>query len=90
MTTSNNESDKKAQQESVNEIKTPSSNKVKTKKKLKIGFLIPLVIFIGLVAMLYMRLGKPTIYNLISMIYNLHISALLCRCASCVLCVCAM
>ena len=35
MTTSNNESDKKAQQESVNEIKTPSSNKVKTKKKLK-------------------------------------------------------
>lgn len=60
MTTSNNESDKKAQQESVSDLKVASSNKVKTKKKLKIGFLIPLVIFIGLVAMLYMRLGKPT------------------------------
>ncbi len=60
MTTSNNESDKKAQQEAVKDPKVASSNKVKTKKKLKIGFLIPLVIFIGLVAMLYMRLGKPT------------------------------
>ncbi|MDN3453459.1 MULTISPECIES: DsbE family thiol:disulfide interchange protein [unclassified Psychrobacter] len=60
MTTSNNESDKKAQQATVNDTKTASSNKVNSKKKLKIGFLIPLVIFIGLIAMLYMRLGKPT------------------------------
>ncbi|MFT0773257.1 MULTISPECIES: DsbE family thiol:disulfide interchange protein [unclassified Psychrobacter] len=60
MTTSNNGPDKKAQQDVVKDPKVASSNKVKTKKKLKIGFLIPLVIFIGLVAMLYMRLGKPT------------------------------
>ena len=60
MTTSNNEPDRKAQQEAVKDPKVASSNKVKSKKKLKIGFLIPLVIFIGLVAMLYMRLGKPT------------------------------
>jgi cytochrome c biogenesis protein CcmG, thiol:disulfide interchange protein DsbE len=60
MTTSNNEPDRKAQQEAVKDPKVAISNKVKSKKKLKIGFLIPLVIFIGLVAMLYMRLGKPT------------------------------
>ncbi|MGO2385910.1 MAG: DsbE family thiol:disulfide interchange protein [Psychrobacter sp.] len=60
MTTSNNEPDNKVQQATVNGSKTTSSNKVKSKKKLKIGFLIPLVIFIGLVAILYMRLGKPT------------------------------
>lgn len=60
MTTSNNGPDKKAQQDVVKDPKVASSNKVKTKKKLKIEFLIPLVIFIGLVAMLYMRLGKPT------------------------------
>ncbi|MGP9557304.1 DsbE family thiol:disulfide interchange protein [Psychrobacter sp. AOP7-A1-24] len=60
MTTSNNESDNKVQQATVNGSKTTISNKAKSKKKLKIGFLIPLVIFIGLVAILYMRLGKPT------------------------------
>ena len=51
MTTSNNAPDKQAQQ---------SNKNTKRKKSLKLGFLIPLVIFIGLVAMLYMRLGKPT------------------------------
>lgn len=30
------------------------------KKKMKVWFLIPLIIFIGLFIMLYMRLGKPT------------------------------
>ena len=52
MTTSNNTPDKKAQQK--------STTKIKSKKSLKIGFLIPLVIFIGLLIMLFMRLGKPT------------------------------
>ena len=51
MTTSNNSPDKQTQQ---------SNKNTKRKKSLKLGFLIPLVIFIGLVAMLYMRLGKPT------------------------------
>ncbi|WP_083603644.1 DsbE family thiol:disulfide interchange protein [Psychrobacter sp. C 20.9] len=51
MTTSNNTPDKQTQQ---------SNKNTKRKKSLKLGFLIPLVIFIGLVAMLYMRLGKPT------------------------------
>ncbi|GAA0807476.1 DsbE family thiol:disulfide interchange protein [Psychrobacter piscatorii] len=51
MTTSNNAPDKQTQQ---------SNKNTKRKKSLKLGFLIPLVIFIGLVAMLYMRLGKPT------------------------------
>ncbi len=51
MTTSNNAPDKQTQQ---------SNKSTKRKKSLKLGFLIPLVIFIGLVAMLYMRLGKPT------------------------------
>ena len=50
MTTSNNTPDNKAS----------GPNQVKRKKSLKIGFLIPLVIFVGLLAMLYMRLGKPT------------------------------
>lgn len=51
MTTSNNAPDKQTQQ---------SNKNTKRKKSLKLGFLIPLVIFIALVAMLYMRLGKPT------------------------------
>ena len=51
MTTSNNAPDKQTQQ---------SNKNTKRKKSLKLGFLIPLVIFIGLVVMLYMRLGKPT------------------------------
>ncbi|MGP4864250.1 DsbE family thiol:disulfide interchange protein [Psychrobacter sp. T6-5] len=51
MTTSNNAPDKQTQQ---------SNKNTKRKKSLKLWFLIPLVIFIGLVAMLYMRLGKPT------------------------------
>ena len=51
MTTSNNAPDKQTQQ---------SNKNTKRKKSHKLGFLIPLVIFIGLVAMLYMRLGKPT------------------------------
>ena len=50
MTTSNNTPDNKAS----------GHTQVKRKKSLKIGFLIPLVIFVGLLAMLYMRLGKPT------------------------------
>ena len=50
MTTSNNTPDNKAS----------GPTQVKRKKSLKIGFLIPLVIFVGLLAMLYMRLGKPT------------------------------
>ena len=50
MTTSNNTPDKEAS----------GPTQVKRKKSLKIGFLIPLVIFVGLLAMLYMRLGKPT------------------------------
>lgn len=38
-----------------------ANNSVKTmnKKQLKIWFLIPLIIFVGLMIMLYMRLGKP-------------------------------
>ncbi|GAF55601.1 hypothetical protein JCM18901_1256 [Psychrobacter sp. JCM 18901] len=35
MTTSNNEADRKAQQEAVKDSKVASSNKVKTKKKTK-------------------------------------------------------
>ena len=60
MTASNNSPDKKPQQETVKDISVDRTTQVKRKKSLKIGFLIPLVIFIGLLAMLYMRLGKPT------------------------------
>ena len=36
-----------------------NSGKTMNKKQLKIWFLIPLIIFVGLMIMLYMRLGKP-------------------------------
>lgn len=54
MSTSNHSSNKKAGQDKVNGPKTMN------KKQLKLWFLIPLIVFIGLIAMLYMRLGKPT------------------------------
>ncbi|MGP9688014.1 DsbE family thiol:disulfide interchange protein [Psychrobacter sp. AOP22-C1-C5] len=54
MSTSNNSSDQKARQDKVGATKTMN------KKQLKLWFLIPLIVFIGLIAMLYMRLGKPT------------------------------
>ena len=54
MSTSNHSSNKKAGQDKVNGTKTMN------KKQLKLWFLIPLIVFIGLIAMLYMRLGKPT------------------------------
>lgn len=41
---------------------TQSSNhkpKIKHKKQLKIWFVVPLIIFFGLIVILYMRLGKP-------------------------------
>lgn len=37
-----------------------SQPKTMNKKQLKLWFLIPLIVFIGLIIMLYMRLGKPT------------------------------
>ena len=54
MSTSNNSSNQKAGQNKVGGSKTMN------KKQLKLWFLIPLIVFIGLIAMLYMRLGKPT------------------------------
>lgn len=54
MSTSNNSSNQKAGQNKV------SGSKTMNKKQLKLWFLIPLIVFIGLIAMLYMRLGKPT------------------------------
>lgn len=54
MSTSNNSSNQKAEQNKV------SGTKTMNKKQLKLWFLIPLIVFIGLIAMLYMRLGKPT------------------------------
>ena len=36
-----------------------NSSKTMNKKQLKVWFLIPLIIFFGLMVMLYMRLGKP-------------------------------
>ena len=36
------------------------SSKTMNKKQLKVWFLIPLIVFFGLLIMLYMRLGKPT------------------------------
>lgn len=43
-------------------MSTPNKTPPKTMKKsqLKIWFLIPLIVFFGLLVMLYMRLGKPT------------------------------
>lgn len=54
MSTSNNSSDQNANQNKV------SGTKTMKKKQLKLWFLIPLLVFIGLVIMLYLRLGKPT------------------------------
>lgn len=34
--------------------------KTMNKKQLKVWFLVPLIVFLGLMVMLYMRLGKPT------------------------------
>lgn len=36
------------------------STKTMNKKQMKLWFLIPLIVFLGLLVMLYMRLGKPT------------------------------
>jgi len=35
-------------------------HKTMNKKQLKLWFLVPLIVFLGLMVMLYMRLGKPT------------------------------
>lgn len=45
----------------MNKLDTTAKNTNKTmnKKQLKVWFLIPLIIFVGLMIMLYMRLGKP-------------------------------
>ena len=55
MTTSNNAPEQGDDQNSS--LRNPKTMK---KKQMKIWFLIPLIIFFGLVVMLYMRLGKPT------------------------------
>lgn len=54
MSTSNNSSDPNAKQDKTSSVKTMN------KKQLKLWFLIPLIVFIGLIVMLYLRLGKPT------------------------------
>ncbi|MGP4118204.1 DsbE family thiol:disulfide interchange protein [Psychrobacter aquimaris] len=54
MSTSKHSSDQNAKLDKV------SGTKTMNKKQLKLWFLIPLIIFIGLVIMLYLRLGKPT------------------------------
>ncbi|MGP5202979.1 DsbE family thiol:disulfide interchange protein [Psychrobacter aquimaris] len=54
MSTSKPSSDQNAKPDKV------SGTKTMNKKQLKLWFLIPLIVFIGLVIMLYMRLGKPT------------------------------
>ena len=54
MSTSNNSSDPNAKQDKISGVKTMN------KKQLKLWFLIPLIVFIGLIVMLYLRLGKPT------------------------------
>ncbi|HCT73472.1 MULTISPECIES: DsbE family thiol:disulfide interchange protein [Psychrobacter] len=54
MSTSKPSSDRNAKPDKV------SGTKTMNKKQLKLWFLIPLIVFIGLVIMLYMRLGKPT------------------------------
>ena len=54
MSTSKHSSDQNVKLDKV------SGTKTMNKKQLKLWFLIPLIVFIGLVIMLYMRLGKPT------------------------------
>ncbi|MGO2884479.1 MAG: DsbE family thiol:disulfide interchange protein [Psychrobacter celer] len=54
MSSSNHSSENSTQKTSVQGYKTMN------KKQLKVWFLIPLIVFIGLLVMLYMRLGKPT------------------------------
>lgn len=54
MSTSNNSSDQNAKQNKMSGAKTMK------KKQLKLWFLIPMIVFIGLIVILYMRLGKPT------------------------------
>ncbi|MEN6668993.1 DsbE family thiol:disulfide interchange protein [Psychrobacter sp. B38] len=54
MSLSNNSSDQQAKQEKGNSTKTMN------KKQLKLWFLIPLIVFLALIVMLYLRLGKPT------------------------------
>lgn len=54
MSSSNHSSENSTQKNSVQGPKTMN------KKQLKVWFLIPLIVFIGLLVMLYMRLGKPT------------------------------
>lgn len=54
MSASNNSSDPNAKQDKISSVKTMN------KKQLKLWFLIPLIVFIGLIVMLYLRLGKPT------------------------------
>lgn len=43
-----------------NEADEQSSSKTMNKKQLKVWFLIPLIVFMGLIVMLYLRLGQPT------------------------------
>lgn len=54
MSLSNPSSDQKAGKNKVNGTKTMN------KKQLKLWFVIPLIVFMGLIVMLYMRLGQPT------------------------------
>ncbi|ERL56293.1 DsbE family thiol:disulfide interchange protein [Psychrobacter aquaticus] len=54
MSASNNAPDQNDKQDKI------SGTKTMNKKQLKLWFLIPLIVFIGLIIMLYMRLGKPT------------------------------
>jgi len=54
MSSSNHSSENSTRKTSVQGSKTMN------KKQLKVWFLIPLIVFIGLLVMLYMRLGKPT------------------------------
>lgn len=54
MSTSKQSPEQNAKQEKVGGTKTMN------KKQLKLWFLIPLIVFIGLIIMLYLRLGKPT------------------------------
>ena len=55
MTMSNNTPEQKDSQNSKQ--RNPKTMK---KKQTKLWFLIPLILFFGLVVILYMRLGKPT------------------------------
>lgn len=61
MTTPNkapNETRKSGDSQTVTQ--TPSQVKTMNKKQMKLWFLIPLIVFLGLLVMLYARLGKPT------------------------------